>query len=336
MPIPESKREAVAKALIAAFGTSEFDAITPMSGGMSGALVYRIRVGGIAYLLRLEGTRDAFRDPDRWYRCMTIAAGAYLAPRVRYADPTDGVAIMEFIVERSLGEDYAGSRAQMLTEAAQTIRALHEAPAFPPLVDYVDGVAGIVGQLQASGLLTSEAMAQVLGRYGALRQAYRTAPEDLVSSHNDLNPRNILYDGRRLWLVDWESSFLADRYVDLATLANFLTRSAEEEEVLLHNYFGRTPDARQRAKMQVMRQLNHLFYGAIFLAGAAAERPGVGEGRLGLDGRSTVELHQGLAAGDFDLDAWEGRVTYGRSRLAAAVAGMATPAFDQAVRLLAA
>ncbi len=37
----------------------------------------------------------------------------------------------------------------------------------------------------------------------------------------------------------------------------------------------------------------------------------------------------------YEPDLWEGRVTYGRSRLAAAVAGMQTEMFDKAVRLLA-
>ena len=131
---PESNRAAVDRALLAAFGTTELDAAVPLSGGLSGALIFRIRVGGIAYLLRIEGARDVFRDPGRWYRCMAIAAGALLAPRVRYASADDGVAIMEFIHERSLSMDYHGTKSDMLVEMGQTLRALHAAPAFPPLV----------------------------------------------------------------------------------------------------------------------------------------------------------------------------------------------------------
>ncbi len=86
--IPQDKRPAVDRALTEAFGTRELDAITPLAGGMSGARIYRIRVGGIAYLLRIEGQRDELRDPDRWYGCMSAAADAFLAPRVRYACST--------------------------------------------------------------------------------------------------------------------------------------------------------------------------------------------------------------------------------------------------------
>lgn len=333
MPIPETRRPAVDRALLAAFGTTTLDAIAPLSGGLSGALIYRIRVGGIAYLLRIEGSRDAFRDPGRWYACMRIAAEAVIAPRVRYADPADGVAIMEFIVERSLSQDFLGSRDDLITEAAQILRALHQAPAFPPLVDYMEGMEAILGEHRSTGLLEPAATAPLLDRWAALKSAYRTDPADLVSSHNDLNPRNVLYDGRRLWFVDWESSFLADRYVDLATLANFMTSGAAEADLLLGVYLGQAPDDRQRARLHVMRQVNHLFYGLIMLNAVAGQRPGVAAPG-GLAAPDLAEIHQGLGAGTYVLDGWEGQVTYGKSRLGAALAGMSTPAFDQAVGLL--
>jgi hypothetical protein len=46
---------------------------------------------------------------------------------------------------------------------------------------------------------------------------------EIVSRHNDLNPNDILFDGARVWIVDWEGAFAADHYVDLAALANFMT-----------------------------------------------------------------------------------------------------------------
>lgn len=333
MPIPHAKQPVVDRALMAAFGTKEMDSIATVSGGLSGALTYRIRVGGIAYLLRVETERDGVRDPDRWYRCMAIAAQACLAPRVRHADPADGVAIMEFIPEQSWALDYDGTREDLIVEAAQAIRALHQTPAFPPLVDYMDGMDAVIAGFQATGLLAPEATRELLNRYGAVRAVYRTDPADLVSSHNDLNPRNILYDGRRLWFIDWESAFLADRHVDLATLANFIAHDADEEELLLRTYFGQAPDTRQRARHTVMRQVNHLFYGLIMLTGVARQRPGE-QASGGLDGPSLAQVHQGIGDGSFVLDGWEGQVVYGKARLAEALMGMKTPAFDQAVRVL--
>jgi hypothetical protein len=47
-PFQDRHRSAVDRALLAAFGTTELDAATPLSGGLSGAGLWRIRVGGIA------------------------------------------------------------------------------------------------------------------------------------------------------------------------------------------------------------------------------------------------------------------------------------------------
>jgi aminoglycoside phosphotransferase (APT) family kinase protein len=335
MSIPEAKRPAVDRALMAAFGTRELDGAVALTGGLSGAQVFRIRVGGIAYLLRIEGERSYFKDPARAYACMRAAAEAFLAPRVRYACAEDGVAVVDFIVEQSLAFEYAGTREHMIAELAQAARALHATPGFPVLVDYLDGMEGVLGQLKATELVRPEALTEVLTRYAELAQVYRRLPQDLVSSHNDLNPGNVLYDGARLWLVDWESAFRADRWVDLATLANFFTKDAAEEAALLRTYFGQAPDAAQRARLFLARQINHVFNGAIFLIGAAGERP---QARLAgdrLEAPSYLELHRGLGEGSFGFDVWENRVTYGQARLAAAVENLSGPDCARAIAALA-
>ena len=321
-------RAAVARGLTAAFGVAEPDSIVALGGGLSGAGVFRIRVGGIAYLLRLDQARDGFRDPQRAYACMRIAAAGLLAPRVRYADAEDGVAIMDFIEERPLSLEYCGTPDQLVVEAAQTVRALHACPPFPPLVDYLDGIDALVAQFQARGLVAPAAMAELLDRYRELRARYRTDPADLVASHNDLNPRNILYDGSRLWLVDWESAFLADRYVDLACIANLFARTPAQEDLLLATYFG-AADATRRARLQVMRQVNHLFYGLV-MANAVGDQPQARD----LSGRSLEDLHEALTLGEPVLDTEAGRFGYVRARLAAAIEGMRTPQFAEALALI--
>jgi hypothetical protein len=332
-PIPEAKRAAVERALMAAFGTAELDApAQPVGGGLSGAGVWRIRVGGIAYLLRLEAARDEFRDPARHYACLRIAAANYLAPRVRHADAADGVAIVDFIATRSLALDYPQGRQALATELAQALRALHQAPPFPPLTDYLEGMDRVLAEHRRLDILDPAATEELFARYGELRGRYRTRPQDLVSSHNDLNPGNVLYDGRRLWIVDWEAAFLADRYVDLATVANWFTGDAEAEAALLATYFGRAPDPEEQARFHLMRLVNHLFLGAMFLNVAMGERPGARLDDRTLAGPGLEALRQGLRTGAFDMATWENRVAYGKARLAAALDGLRAPAFADALQ----
>jgi aminoglycoside phosphotransferase len=334
-PFQDRHRPAIDRALMAAFGTSELDAATPLSGGLSGAGLWRIRVGGIAYVLKIEESQHAVIDPGRAYVCMRTAAAAFLAPRVRYAEPTDGVAIVEHVTPVSLAE-YPAAGHGLIVELAQAVRLLHETPPFPPRGDYLDGVGDLIDQFRSLDILEPAATDELFELWETLRAGYRTRPSDLVSSHNDLNPGNIVYDGTRLWIVDWDAAFLADRYVDLATLANWLGRDAAGEAALLATYFGRASDPEERARFDLMRLVNHLFTGVIFLNVAMGERPGARLADRTLAGPSLADIHVGLRTGAFAMMEWENRVTYGKARMAFALEGLRAPAFGAALAELAA
>jgi len=59
--------------------------------------------------------------------------------------------------------------------------------------------------------------------------AYPRLDSDMVSCHMDPKPENLLFDGQRLWLVDWQAAFVNDRYFDLAVAANFLVAADADE-----------------------------------------------------------------------------------------------------------
>jgi aminoglycoside phosphotransferase (APT) family kinase protein len=328
MPLPATKRPAIDRGLLAAFGTTTLATVTPVSGGLSGAGVHRIEIGGGAYLLRLDGPKDGLRDPARSHACMKIAAEAGLAPRVLHADAEAGVTITDFVV----AQPPKVSRAELIAQLGRTVRALHDTPAFPPLVDYLDGLESLAAQALGSGLPTPTMIAKARAVQVALSTAYRRLAPQLVSSHNDLNPGNIVHDGVRPWLIDWDAAFLADRYVDLAAVANVYACEPADEALLLGAYFGEPPTPDQQARLYLARQISHLFHAMIFMSMAAGERPGT---RLGdsSDGRSLTQLHAALAAGQPALGTWEGRVAYGLAHLAEAVANVGHARFAEATRL---
>jgi thiamine kinase-like enzyme len=57
-----------------------------------------------------------------------------------------------------------------------------------------------------------------------------------VPSHNDLVLENLLIDGTRLWLIDWEYSAMASPYWDLATLCNAAGLDLAQSRHLLQRY----------------------------------------------------------------------------------------------------
>lgn len=87
--------------------------------------------------------------------------------------------------------------------------------------------------------------------------------DEAVSSHNDILPRNLLFDGERLWLVDWESAYCNDPVVDMATMLDNFAPSPELEEVLLQAWLGHPPDRSLRDRLELMRALTRLFYAGV-------------------------------------------------------------------------
>ena len=61
--IPSERRALARSALARAFAGAAPDAVQPVGGGASGALIYRADVAGRPYLMRIETRRDAMRNP---------------------------------------------------------------------------------------------------------------------------------------------------------------------------------------------------------------------------------------------------------------------------------
>jgi thiamine kinase-like enzyme len=95
----------------------------------------------------------------------------------------------------------------------------------------------------------------------------------MVWRHSDLKPENIVFDGQRVWLVDWQAAFVNDRYFDHAVVANFAVLNDADERLYLEKYFCQPPDEYQRARFFLMRQVMHTFYATVFLLPGSAGQP---------------------------------------------------------------
>ncbi len=328
--IPQSRREAVLRAVATAFPNAVVEGVEPVTGGASGALIFKMNVPGGVYLLRLETARDAFRDPERQYACLGIAAAAGVAPRLLYADARDGVAITGFV--HVVAPDPSQPPGARLAAIVDQVRALHAAPLFPALVNYMEGLEALIAQVRESAILPPKGLFSLLSAFGALKAVYPGADPDLVSSHNDLNPSNIMFDGARPWFIDWESAFAADRYVDLAAVANFFAPGEVEREALLQRYFGVELDDYRRARLFLARQINRLFYTTVMLNAAAAARPGLRLTAVELDVPRLADIRGPVS----DLTTHEGRVRSACIFLNEVVHDVASPQFTAAAARVAA
>ncbi len=66
-------------------------------------------------------------------------------------------------------------------------------------------------------------------------------PVDLVYGHNDLLPANLLDDGARIWLIDWDYGGWNSPLFDLGGLAANCALTPAQEAWMLEAYFARPP-----------------------------------------------------------------------------------------------
>jgi aminoglycoside phosphotransferase (APT) family kinase protein len=264
--VPEEYREVVAGA-VADATIGEPSSCAPVTGGASGALTYRVETPRATHLVRIETARDYFRNPERSYACMLAAAKVGVAPAVHHADVETGVAVMDFIETRPL-ETFPGGVERLVAACGRLIATLQTAEAFPhALDDFGTLVARMLDVVDEAGILRGGALDQHRTLLEEMRAVYPWQESPQVSTHNDVNPLNVLFDGTRLWLVDWELAFLNDAFADVAIVANNWGESPEGQELLLTAWLGREPTVRERSRLTLMRQFSRLFYAGITLSG---------------------------------------------------------------------
>jgi hypothetical protein len=168
-----------------------------------------------------------------------------------------------------------------------------------------------------------------------IRAAYPWDGDAPVSNHNDINPHNVLFDGARLWLIDWELAFRNDPMADVAGVANnFIDPVAppewagDLEETLLRAWLGREPDRALWSRLALMRQLNRLFYACLMLSTSVGQRPPEPD----LDALPGHDFREQIESGRLGLDSPHLLHVMGKMQLAGFLAGMSAPGFDAALR----
>ena len=260
---------------------------------------------------------------------MRIASEYGIAPRVHHVDETARVAVMDFIDERPL-RDFPGGRHGLAHAVGGMFSRLRATSPFPRFVDYPDIVGRLWAWVCQTGLFAPGVLDPCTRRFARVREAYAWSPANSVSSHNDPVPRNILFDGTRLWLIDWESAYRNDPLVDMAIALDNLAPSPELEDALLEAYRGGAPDGSFLERLDGVRALTRLYYAGVLLSasfagsGALADddlrAPAVGQLRSLVLDRRLVPDTPAMAH------------VLGKMYLAAFLSGAAPPPLD--VRLL--
>jgi thiamine kinase-like enzyme len=209
--------------------------LQPLPGGLSNT-AFVVDDGRERYVARCGGDippHHVFRDRERAASVAAHAAG--LAPELVHAAP--GVMVVRFIDGKTLTE--AGMReniARIVPLLATCHREVGRHLAGPANMFWVFHVLRDYARRLQSTRWDKDGE---LSRYVALADALEAQqmPLPIVFGHHDLLPGNLIDDGKRLWLIDWEYGGFGTAMFDLANLATNGSFSPADDRLLLEAYF---------------------------------------------------------------------------------------------------
>lgn len=243
----------------------ELRAVVPLTAGLSGAAVHAVTTSGGEYVLRVhEG------DQATWEHLLAmqrLASEHGLAPRLVHVDEAARAMVTEKIAGMSFGQAAAqpALRPAAFMGLIARLAELRAIPIDGLAAPDLDGLSRTFWTAQA-GRPGFPAWALPLGELRAAAARVVAADPRRVFGHNDLNPANMMWDGQRVWLLDWGGAGPTHPYLDLATVAVFLNLPDE----VAHGFLAavtRAPVAAAEARLfAVVRQFVRLTYGAVFLS----------------------------------------------------------------------
>jgi thiamine kinase-like enzyme len=239
-------------------------AIEPLHGGISNES-YLVTDGAGRHVVRF-GKDFPFHHVSREREIMTARAAhvAGFAPEVQYAEP--GIMVTAFLGAKTYdAEDVRANRERI----ALLLRGFHtEMPHHVSGAGFMFWVFHVIRDytrtLEAGGSRMTAELPGYLELAEELEQAQAALP--VIFGHNDLLPANILDDGSRLWLIDFEYAGFSTAMFDLAGAASNAGMTEQESKEFLAAYFGSRPTTellRSHAAMQCASLLREAMWSMV-------------------------------------------------------------------------
>ena len=228
--------------------------IAALDGGMTNRN-YRVDDGRGRYVVRL-GQDVPEHGILRWHE-LAAARAAWaigLSPEVVFAAP--GVLVSRFVDGRTLQPQDLRDAARLDAVVDLLHRCHRDMPARmrgPVLMFWVFQVirASLARLPAAPGGLLHDRLAAIAAMTPVLEAA--VGPVQIVFGHNDMLAGNLIDDGDRLWLIDWDYAGFNSPLFDLANLSCNNGLDTALDHALLTRYFGCAPDAARIRAFLAMR-----------------------------------------------------------------------------------
>jgi thiamine kinase-like enzyme len=279
--------------------------LVALTGGITNRN-YRIDIEGEhdRYVMRLGGNDTHLLGISREveHAATVAAAGVGVGAEVLAFLRPEGYLVTKFIEGTPMAElDIHAPH--VIEKVADSVRRFHEGPAIPGLFVPLRIVEAYRALARDNGVHIPPEfeLAQAIGRRVEL--ALLSNPLEMRPCHNDFLAGNLIDDGQKMRIVDWEYAGMGDPFFDLGNFSINNDLSADEDAAFLAMYDGDPhPRADRLARLALFRVISD-FREAMWAV-----------------------LQEGISTLDVDFKAYAGEHF---DRL---LANAATPRFERALR----
>lgn len=230
---------------------------SPLSGGITNHN-FRVDCDGASYVARVCAEQRILGiDRRSEAMCQHQAAKLMIAPPVLHEE--SGILISPFLAATTLRSELVRCP-EFLSRLAAQLRRLHtswdsltgEIVYFCPF----QTVRTYLGHAKTMGApLPADIEALV---EDARTLSHLIGPFRPVLCHNDLLAANLMDDGTRIWLVDWEYAGMGHPFFDLASVSGNCGLAGAEERFFLESYMGRAPSTAEVRELTILKTVSLL------------------------------------------------------------------------------
>jgi thiamine kinase-like enzyme len=279
--------------------------LTTISGGITNRN-FRVDVAGRSerFVIRLAGNDTHLLGISREveHAATVAAAGVGVGPEVVAFLRREGYLVTRFIEGTPIAE-LDIHHPETIARVARSLRRFHDGPAIPGLfipLRIVEAYRALASERGVRIPVEFE-LARSIGR--RIELALLGNPMELQPCHDDLLPGNLIDDGTRMRIVDWEYAGMGDPFFDLGNFSVNNGLTADEDEAFLAAHDGEAAPRRDRLARLVLFRVVSDFREAMWAV-----------------------LQQGISTLDVDFGA------YAEEHFDRLLANAATARFERAIR----
>jgi len=234
--------------------------IQPLSGGLTNSN-YKVEVDGRPFFVRVPGESTELLAVDRnnEYHNTKAASETGVAPKVLYYLPEHCVMVLEFLDGETMSKDSLNASG-MPTRMAQSIKRLHSGPRFLTDFNMFRLTEYYLNLCKERDIRIPDGYLERMSTVEQIEKAMSVHPLDTVPCNNDLLAENYLYDGKQLWLIDYEYSGNNDPTFELGNTCQEMQFNDEQINEVCAAYFG-TASSNVIARMKLNMIMSDVGWG---------------------------------------------------------------------------